>query len=390
MHIKINITKLRLYMGTLIFLLSGHLYLLFDQTIERIFLLASIPFFYKEYGTIFQLKKSRWHEKIHFLFILCFIIDVVIYFTATPIIYALGMFYVWVVAFKVFPYISKRYGIEFYKWIYKVNLAIALFVVAICFLLAPIRLTNYSGIFVNPNTFGNYAAFATAFLIPVFLDNLKHKNIKKTNLYVVIFSFLILCLGVVISSSRTAFLTIILELVFLVFYVLKIISDNKKKSLFKKIFIGFIIVIVLIIYVLLFTDLPEILDNAIFDKFVHLSDNQLNGRGEYWEYIWEESKIFENGLKDIPAAHNVYFGLIDQFGKLAGILYLGFVVLNFLKNIRLSMKKNSAFWQFCSVFAGIAFVSVSMTENYLLTNSMLWFYIMIPIQDAILHENANN
>lgn len=390
MQIRISKTKFRLYLGTLIFLLSGHLYLIVNQTTERLFLLASIPFFYKEYGTIFQFEKGRWYEAVHFLFILCFFVDVILYFTATPIIYAMGMFYVWVVAFKVFPHIGKKYGIEFFEWIFKINLGISLVVIVACFLFVPIQLMNYSGIFANPNTFGNYAAFTTVFLTPFFLDYLKYKYNKRNNLYIWIIIFFLLCISVIISSSRTAFLTVLLEITFFVVYILKISWDSKYKNLFKKIFFGTLAIILFVIVILLFTDLPEILNNAIFNKFTHLSDNQLNGRDKYWQYIWTNSRLFEDGIKDIGAAHNVYFGLIDQFGKLAGIVYLIYVVLNFLKNFKASMKRNSGFWNYCSVFAGIAFISVSMTENYLLTNSMLWFYIMIPIQGMVVNKGEKN
>lgn len=381
MQIRINKTKLRLYCGIIIFILSGHLYLLVGQVMERFFLIVSIPFFYKEYGIIFCYIKRRWIDNLHLVFIICFFIDVALHFTATPIIYAIGMLYVWVISFRIIPYVGKKYGIEFYEWIYKLNLVISLLVIGGSFLVEPIKLRNYTGFFVNPNAFGNYVAFSIAFLFPIFLHCLKQNN-KTHNFYILI--FLLLIFSVVISSSRTAFLTVLSESIFFVFYVFKITLTKKiKKKLFKKIFYGLLTIILFIVFVLCFTDFLDLLNNAIFNKFVHLSDNQLNGRDEYWKYIWNNSGIFEDGVKDIGAAHNVYFGLIDQFGKLAGIIYLLFIVFSFIKVFLLSLNPNRGFWSYCVVFSGITFILVSMTENYLLTNSMLWFYIMIPIHEVI-------
>lgn len=380
MIITISKNKTRIYLGTLLFILSGYFFLIFGQVVERVLLILSLPFFYKEFKSFFYKANEKKHL-VHHLFVGCMFIDIFLFMIFSPIVYAFGMFYVWLLTVKIFPMIANKIGAKFYTWIYKVNLYISVFILLISYLIEPIKLVNYSGLFGNPNGFGNHAALTLTFIFPILIEKMKNGFQRLDMVFLIGINSLCL-LSVVISSSRTAFLTVVIEMCFFCILLFHFLARKSlKKKHFKRVFLSVLLLMLLISLLILFTDIIEVLNNAMFNKFVHLSDDPLNGREEYWQWIWENSDWFEDGVKDIGAAHNVYFGLIDQFGKCAGILYLVFIILNLVQGILGSFKKNSGFWDYCFVFSVIAFLAVSMTENYLLTNTMLWFYMMIPIKE---------
>ena len=368
-------------MGVLLFVLSGHLYLIVGQTAERILLVLSVFLLVKE-CVFYKIRRRAFWEFFHYIFVFCMLIDSLIFAKSMPVIYAGGMFLIWYIAFKIVPQIemNKKYGL--YDWIYKINFGMCLVVIVSSVFSTPIRFSNYRGIFVNPNSFGNFISFFTGIILPILLYKLLLIKTKFRDLITEL-GILMLCIFfVVISSSRTAFLTVAIQCIaFICIFLAKFFKKKVSKELLNKLLVGLCILCSCLFIVHNFTNFFEILNSAIFSKFSHLTNDQLNNRGDFWLEIWNNSGLFENGEKLIEASHNVYFGLVDQFGKICGFIYFIFIIANCSKTFFRALVADDYKFKYVPLFASITFLCVSMTENYLLTNAMLMMYLFMPLTD---------
>lgn len=377
--IKIKKNNIRLFIALTLFILSGHLYLLYGQTIERILLVVSVPFFLRELVITSHITRITKMNALYIIFISCFFIDACIYLTWKPVVYAFGMIYVWYISFKVIPYVADR--IKIYKWFIRLNLLISYIILIMSVFLPNLSFKNYAGVFGNPNSLGNYAVITTGMLLPSLLDKLITEKKNHNNVYLETF-FIIVCLFcIIISSCRTAFITFLFQMLFAFIFIIKhIICDGISDYRFKMNLILLLSAIALFILCFVYTDFFVILENSIFNKFEHYSNNIFNNRAYMWTEIMNNSRMFEDGNKLFPASHNVYFGLIDQFGYIASLLFLLFVCCNIYKAFVVAIKSTAVccYVALFTFYVGITFLCISMTENMLLTNSMLIMFVMMP------------
>jgi hypothetical protein len=258
------------------------------------------------------------------------------------------------------------------------------------FITNPMQMINYSGIFGNSNGFGNFAASLSGIIFPLLLYRFLYE--KKRNLVFLVGLLLAVGCGfcIIISSSRAAVAAYLAQLAcVLVIIFMKSVVSKLTRKLFKRIVIAVFIVFLFIAYIYLFTDLPEIINTSIIQKFSSLSHSEagvLNNRAEMWNKIWENRGLFSDGEKLEEAAHNVYIGLVDMFGKMAGILYLVYILCVTCKAFIRALKKDTYKYKYLPLFTSVSFLIVSMFENLLLTNSMILMYLAMPIIDMDFND----
>jgi hypothetical protein len=390
MVIRFNKKKAFFFLGLIFFVLSGYLYLVWGKTTERVLLVVTVIFWIKEFTAVSGGMKKSIRNYIHYAFIFCMLIDSVIYLKTMPGIYALGMFYVWYVANRFLPMILRTSRYPVYEWIYKCAILTSMIIIVSSSITNPMQTINYSGIFKNPNGFGNFAASLSGIIFPLLLYSFLYE--KKRNL--VFFVGLLLVVGcgfcIIISSSRAAVATYLGQLAcVLVIIFMKSVVSKLTRKLFKRIVIAVFIIFLFVAYIYLFTDLPAIINKSIIEKFSTLAHSEagvLNNRAAMWSKIWENRGLFSDGEKLEEAAHNVYIGLVDMFGKLAGILYLVYILCVTCKAFARALKKDTYKYKYLPLFTSVSFLIVSMFENFLLTNSMILMYLAMPIIDMDVND----
>lgn len=241
----------------------------------------------------------------------------------------------------------------------------------ICFIpsIPSFRLSRFSGVFRNPNGMGGAAVTFAAVLFSLLLYNIiEKKTSKKTVKWevagIIAAGFFSLC-----STSRTALIAFLVMLILLFFITLYYGLWNKK-IIFKMI-IGIISLCFLSYILYHYTVLSDILTN-ITDKFMTHEGDQLNGRGEYWERILNRSSFFGNGEVTDIAAHNTFLSLLDQYGYIPCISWIGFNFFGLIKSLKIAFDRTyRSLYKFLPIFSFVCVVIQSMTEGMMLKTGML-------------------
>ncbi|MCH8902367.1 MAG: O-antigen ligase family protein [Bacteroidetes bacterium] len=165
---------------------------------------------------------------------------------------------------------------------------------------------RYQGIFGNPNGIGLFCGlyFILAYLIYFY-------NKKLFSIYELVGILLAIVISVILSGSRNAIMTI---LVFLMFSRLYHLSP----------FFGFIIFITIImLYQLIFANLPLILGALGLDEFLR-TDTMEGGSGRdiAWSFAWQEIKthfIFGRGFSYDEHLFTISYFKLWQTGHFGGV-----------------------------------------------------------------------
>lgn len=239
-----------------------------------------------------------------------------------------------------------------------------------------ISFSSYKGLTYNSNAFGGISAGVFTLVFSYFLSEPAKKYKRAWSLIICIISFF----NTIISSSRTSFLTCAI-VIFMGFFICRkdIMRFLKRKK--KVVFVVGLILLLGIMFIIRYFNIYEIFYDAIIAKFIRKKNNPFDGRSEVWMRVWNEKSLWGHGRKyfdDIGlGAHNTFISILGQYGILAEIAYIGFI----LSSLKASIKflKSDCEYKVMPIISAIAFIVMSMAEGMLMKINMLIFYFGLTI-----------
>lgn len=379
MSLQLKIRKGALYVSIFLLILSGYVYLFLGQKVERmLFGISAVVLL----SGISRVEGIKWDRRdvnsiFHTMFVISLIVCGIVFLKPKPVVYAAAMYLVYFISNDI---LIRNCQLSFFRYVFKINHYISIGVVLLSFLLKPVTMINYSGIFGNPNGMGIFAATYSTMLLAEMLSAIENR--KKVKISYILFYMISLFL-VVVSSCRTALAVIVLEIIVFGYFYIKIFPNTRKKWMRIAMAPVTIILLLMLLYSLGFV---EVFIVSMVDKFLRLGKNVSNGRTEIWSFVLIHTAGFRDGTSALQqfrfttmASHNIYFGLMDTFGKIPSILYFIFVTGVIIKGYRLAEKGSGCQYRYALFMTGINFFIVSLMENYLMTNTMILMYMYMPV-----------
>ena len=363
----------------LLMVLSGYAYYVFGQTWERIVWAGAVAFavFAIEGFTDEIMIEKSISGFVYFLFILSFVLDSLLTLSIRPLIYGGAMAITYWICIVLMRQVMTDSLFDVIFWI---SIVWTVVVVAVS-LAGGVGTAHYSGIFVNPNTFGIFMESMFTVLISYYA----HKTIENRALRIYDYFFIIACaILTIVSSCRIAIGTMLVQLgLFLILALSKRQLDQKQVWITAATILALIVVLLIVSgHFSLFT----IFQDAFVSKFKAKSDQGdiTSGRMVMWKAIIEKSGLIGDGNKVYVnslglEAHNTYLGLANQYGKINAVLFLIFVVINGIETLIAALRSDAGKWRFLPLMSAVGFAMVSMTENFLMTMPMLMFFFSIPL-----------
>lgn len=363
----------------LLMALSGYAYYVFGQTWERIVWAVAVAFavFAIEGFTDEIMIEKSISGFVYFLFILSFVLDSLLTLSIRPLIYGGAMAITYWICIVLMRQVMTDSLFDVIFWI---SIVWTVVVVAVS-LAGGVGTEGYSGIFVNPNTFGIFMESMFTVLISYYA----HKAIENRALRIYDYFLIIACaILIIVSSCRIAIGTMLVQLgLFL------ILALSKRQFDQKQVWITAATILALIVVLLIVSghfSLLTIIQDSFVSKFKMSSDQGdiTDGRMVMWKAIIEKSGLIGDGNKAYVnsrglEAHNTYLGLANQYGKINAVLFLIFVVINGIETLIAALRSDAGKWRFLPLMSAVGFAMVSMTENFLMTMPMLMFFFSIPL-----------
>ena len=253
-------------------------------------------------------------------------------------------------------------NVESYSIYLRAFLSAQVIVLLVSYYESPIvlGLTSYKGIYINPNTFGMFAAMLCILSVGLLLINLKKKN-KKIHITLLISLFVMSFYLVMISASRTALLGVVLSLsvVFLSFSMSFLLYNKLTLNTFRKLLVGTIIISIIII-IIVKSPIYIAFENNIISKFVDKGSNLTSGRTGIWLEYLSNTTFFGTKANYLfrlvgYSAHNSFIDILGQFGIFAGIFYFIFWLWALFKSFIFCVSNYKK-----DTFSIIALLSVSL------------------------------
>lgn len=363
----------------LLMVLSGYAYYVFGQTWERIVWAGAVAFavFAIEGFTDEIMIEKSISGFVYFLFILSFVLDSLLTLSIRPLIYGGAMAITYWICIVLMRQVMTDSLFDVIFWISIVWTV----VVVVVSLSGGVGTAHYSGIFVNPNTFGIFMESMFTVLISYYA----HKAIENRALRIYDYFLIIACaILIIVSSCRIAIGTMLVQLgLFLILALSKRQFDQKQVWITAATILALIVVLLIVSgHFSLFT----IFQDSFVSKFKMYSDQGdiTDGRMVMWKAIIEKSGLIGDGNKAYVnfrglEAHNTYLGLANQYGKINAVLFLIFVVINGIETLIAALRSDAGKWRFLPLMSAVGFAMVSMTENFLMTMPMLMFFFSIPL-----------
>ncbi|MCM1282637.1 MAG: hypothetical protein NC180_03545 [Muribaculaceae bacterium] len=349
-----------LYVIYIMFIVNSFMYLVINRSFQRVgFVICVLVLLLFVKGINLQYKLD-FGVILFFGFIACTSICSLLFFSIKPIVYALGMLVTYIVSFNSVILFEKKW----FDTLYNILSMIWILIIGYSLLFWPLRWFNYGGALGNPNNAGVVAATMTTFSIIQYIVAKQRGTKVSKKVYVLL---PIQLFFVLISTCRSALLSIAIQIIVL------IIGGMMDKEIPDKIIRRIILIVFLAAAISYSLGILSIILDKTTALQMRLGD-VTNGRIDYWIAIWEEGKWFNNGVEIVNViSHNVYFGLINQFGKLSGITFFVFIVYELLASLKLLKTSYEYKWAF--VLATINFIIISMFENILMTLPMCLMFI---------------
>ena len=250
----------------------------------------------------------------------------------------------------------------------------------------------YRGIFYNPNSFGSIAVTLFAVLVAIFLKNLeeyitlseKQRFIKLKLLLQLVFMFWVFWL-VILSGSRTSFLTGLMVLAIGMFFLIVFLIKAKKlvKLLFRGTIVSFLVTMTYVILAL-YTNFNQYLQLNIIGKFQRKSDDILDHRGEVWKQTIQEAGLFGKGDKYFEqniglGAHNTFISILGQYGWIALIILVLFLAMAVFYACKYSVKNTDDRYKYLPLMLIVSFLTLSMGEVMMFKLSMIATFCTIGV-----------
>lgn len=242
----------------------------------------------------------------------------------------------------------------------------------------------YQGIFYNPNSFGMITATTFAVLFSCFLVKLENlirdykENYYKTKIFIWVLLLLFIFYLIIISSSRTSFISSIICMVVGLLYLT--VYSIKNRSFPRLVIKGSFFAIIMAIPTVLifkFSPLYKDLKEDILNKFNLQTTNgdMLSNRGEIWKRTINDAGFFGKGNNYFAdnisiGAHNTFIGIIGVYGWIPTILFVLFLIMCFFYAAKYSLSNINDKYKYLPLMLVINFLTLSMAEDMLFTLSM--------------------
>lgn len=373
--------KKLLQLGLMIYFLSGTLYVTDNyKSFQQALLLFSFLIIIFVY--IFSHTKKRlifWNDIFHFIFVIFLFLSAFYNHDTKNFFGSICMLMIYIIICCMLSKIKILDPMKIYYSIIYVH--IILFIYSI--IKYGLSMTKYQGIFGNPNSLGGVAValftINLGILASKISDYLLGKDIKLKNIFIDVFCLFFWIFFVIISSSRTSFITVIVLLLFTSVYLFKKIFYLRYKIrviTLKRIFILIFIFTFIIIILYNFTSIKDVIQLSIFNKFEMKSANITDGRSERWIMVLNEINALGHGSKHYKLApHNTFISLLGQYGIFAVFFYILFLI-NSLK-ISLRFIKINNCYNFLPFLSITSFICLSMGESMMLKTNMLLIYFSL-------------
>lgn len=371
-----------------LFVASGFAYLVIGQISERVLFFLFIGTALLSVRKICMLAKKNFTviDGVYGLFISTFIIDGFLSASIRPFVYGTAMFLVYLlIRSAVF---TDSYE-KMYDKICRISAGFSFMVLIYAFTKQRLTLSNFAGGMATSNSFGIFAAALFTFYISkLTADAVYGRKTGRTAVFVAASLFFVF-----ISSCRSAFAAVAMQIVMLM------IADQKKYKiqirLFRKKLVWVMLGAVFILGMLYLIWSFGYLDSSIFMKSKILTERGdfTNGRMYLWKETWKHVEMFSDGsAKTGFASHNVYLGLMENYGFFNGFFYFIFIVLLCLRAFRFSFSSYAGRWKYLPVMSCILFACISMAENCLMTLPMILMYLCLPLfmEDKIEEKSISN
>lgn len=373
--------KKLLQLGLMIYFLSGTLYVTDNyKNFQQALLLFSFLIIIFVY--IFSHKKKSsifWNDIFHFIFVIFLFLSAVYNHDTKNYFGSICMLMIYIIICCMLSKIKILDPMKIYYSIIYVHIILFIYSIIKCGL----SMTKYQGIFGNPNSLGGVAValftINLGILASKISDYLLGKDIKLKNIFIDVFCLFFWIFFVIISSSRTSFITVIVLLLFTSIYLFKKIFYSKYKIrviTLKRVFILMFIFTFIINIIYNFTSIKDVIQLSIFNKFEMKSANITDGRSERWIMVLNEINALGHGSKHYKLApHNTFISLLGQYGIFAVFFYILFLI-NSLK-ISLRFIKINNCYNFLPFLSITSFICLSMGESMMLKTNMLLIYFSL-------------
>ncbi|ADI00524.1 O-antigen ligase family protein [Salisediminibacterium selenitireducens] len=255
----------------------------------------------------------------------------------------------------------------------------------------------YQGMLYNPNSLGTAVISLVALSLSLILSELQMKRFKSKIMISSLLLFVTSSTLVILSNSRTAFLT--LAALIVLFILLKYLSKESFISLFvwRKSMIKqnlFTTIIITSSIVLIYN--TAFLYNNVISKF----ERNLNAgdvtarRGDIWLQTIAEAQLFGHGRDYFSgsvgtAAHNTFISILGQFGIVPVLIFILFLLYVSYKAIKFSNCSNCNY-RYVPIFFIMTFVMLSMGESMMLKSSMFLLFSVIGMSIKYQIEFESN
>lgn len=262
----------------------------------------------------------------------------------------------------------------------------------------------YQGIFYNPNSFGTvlatlYGAFL-AYFCGLLASNQERNVAHRVQLVLVYISMILSVVGVLLSNSRTSFLTCaVVTLAAIYVYMPGIKGSVMRRRDLKVIAVATIVGAISFVIGLIIEVRTRLLAQTIIEKFIRKAarGDVLAYRDHVWSLTISQARLFGGGRSffyDVGVgAHSSYISLLGQYGWVTMILFIVFVVLCIVLALRYAKahRYTDKYASLPLIFL-LSFVTMSVTEGMFLKVSMFLAFLGAGFASlqAVLDRSRNN
>ena len=287
----------------------------------------------------------------------------------------------YIASFVIIP----SFNIQVNEVVYKSAMLSQAPLILVTLLLKGLDKNPYQGIFYNPNSFGTTIATIFTLLLSVFLFKLENYFTKKSkeidtlwSLIIYIGGLLFMFFLIILSSSRTSFLTAVGLVMssFLIVFI-KLVKNKSVFPFLRSIFFGVLGIGIISLLIRMTPILDYLYFNIVYKFQLKLNRGDvLDKRGIVWNQTIKEARLFGNGseyfiAKTLYAAHNTFISMLGEFGWVALILFVLFLLYGAYKSMKYALSGTLDKYKYMPILLFVCFIMLSMGESMLFKFSMI-------------------
>jgi len=253
---------------------------------------------------------------------------------------------------------------------------------------------SLQGIFYNPNSFGTVACTVYSVLLSIMLSALEKRDLSSDSRkkiffkrLIIMFALLIVFTLVVVSGSRTSFITA-LVITFVGFVIVSgnILREGDLSKYLRRFLSLSAILAFSYLVVSFFIPINAYVNSFIIEKFALKSDNILDGRTIVWQRVMNEASLFGHGRDYLGGigigAHNTFISILGQYGIVPVTLFVLFFIVALYYCLRYSVTNNTDKYRHLPLLMLLTFLLLSMAEGMMFKLSMLAAFCAIGVSSS--------